>query len=156
MIRRPPRSTQAKTLFPYTTLFRSGRPRDAGASQLGILVTQRPKGAAPSWLQLIAARLAGQPGMAPNSSFSDETKNLHFYVLPLISENWQPTCPAFQNLFLPLSISGSLASSFHPPCLPCKHRALAVNLSEGQRGTRASGEGPSGSELLGRNQRLCW
>ena len=25
MIRRPPRSTQAKTLFPYTTLFRSGR-----------------------------------------------------------------------------------------------------------------------------------
>ena len=24
MIRRPPRSTQAKTLFPYTTLFRSG------------------------------------------------------------------------------------------------------------------------------------
>ena len=26
MIRRPPRSTQAKTLFPYTTLFRSGQP----------------------------------------------------------------------------------------------------------------------------------
>ena len=26
MIRRPPRSTQAKTLFPYTTLFRSNRP----------------------------------------------------------------------------------------------------------------------------------
>lgn len=25
MIRRPPRSTQAKTLFPYTTLFRSDR-----------------------------------------------------------------------------------------------------------------------------------
>ena len=27
MIRRPPRSTQAKTLFPYTTLFRSDQPR---------------------------------------------------------------------------------------------------------------------------------
>ena len=27
MIRRPPRSTQAKTLFPYTTLFRSPPPR---------------------------------------------------------------------------------------------------------------------------------
>ena len=27
MIRRPPRSTQAKTLFPYTTLFRSGNMR---------------------------------------------------------------------------------------------------------------------------------
>ena len=30
MIRRPPRSTQAKTLFPYTTLFRSGRPSSFG------------------------------------------------------------------------------------------------------------------------------
>ena len=28
MIRRPPRSTQAKTLFPYTTLFRSGFSHD--------------------------------------------------------------------------------------------------------------------------------
>src|SRR3546814_16059774 len=31
MIRRPPRSTRTDTLFPYTTLFRSGiRPRRAG------------------------------------------------------------------------------------------------------------------------------
>ena len=28
MIRRPPRSTQAKTLFPYTTLFRSALPEE--------------------------------------------------------------------------------------------------------------------------------
>src|SRR3546814_7878981 len=28
MIRRPPRSTRTDTLFPYTTLFRSGRPGD--------------------------------------------------------------------------------------------------------------------------------
>src|SRR3546814_15063607 len=27
MIRRPPRSTRTDTLFPYTTLFRSGQPR---------------------------------------------------------------------------------------------------------------------------------
>ena len=36
MIRRPPRSTQAKTLFPYTTLFRSTGlvpPRHVGSSQ---------------------------------------------------------------------------------------------------------------------------
>src|SRR3546814_6485025 len=31
MIRRPPRSTRTDTLFPYTTLFRSGQPDDAGA-----------------------------------------------------------------------------------------------------------------------------
>src|SRR3546814_14140463 len=30
MIRRPPRSTRTDTLFPYTTLFRSQRPDDAG------------------------------------------------------------------------------------------------------------------------------
>src|SRR3546814_11897141 len=31
MIRRPPRSTRTDTLFPYTTLFRSGRYRQADA-----------------------------------------------------------------------------------------------------------------------------
>src|SRR3546814_20275421 len=30
MIRRPPRSTRTDTLFPYTTLFRSGRAGDDG------------------------------------------------------------------------------------------------------------------------------
>src|SRR3546814_9396565 len=35
MIRRPPRSTRTDTLFPYTTLFRPGRPPDrrAGSGQ---------------------------------------------------------------------------------------------------------------------------
>src|SRR3546814_12141671 len=37
MIRRPPRSTRTDTLFPYTTLFRSG---DAGAA-LGAAATRR-------------------------------------------------------------------------------------------------------------------
>src|SRR3546814_10255642 len=44
MIRRPPRSTRTDTLFPYTTLFRSGawrcrcrddRPRGGGSAALG-------------------------------------------------------------------------------------------------------------------------
>src|SRR3546814_5182498 len=34
MIRRPPRSTRTDTLFPYTTLFRSGRRADALFPQL--------------------------------------------------------------------------------------------------------------------------
>ena len=33
MIRRPPRSTQAKTLFPYTTLFRSRNPSLEGGAE---------------------------------------------------------------------------------------------------------------------------
>src|SRR3546814_5374895 len=42
MIRRPPRSTRTDTLFPYTTLFRSGRPgrysgdRGYGAEARGV------------------------------------------------------------------------------------------------------------------------
>src|SRR3546814_1310231 len=33
MIRRPPRSTRTDTLFPYTTLFRSGRARAVGPTE---------------------------------------------------------------------------------------------------------------------------
>src|SRR6184192_4642832 len=35
MIRRPPRSTRRLTLFPYTTLFRSGRRGTRGGARLG-------------------------------------------------------------------------------------------------------------------------
>src|SRR3546814_20693051 len=41
MIRRPPRSTRTDTLFPYTTLFRSGRnlQMDNGASRIRVPTT---------------------------------------------------------------------------------------------------------------------
>src|SRR3546814_13987761 len=47
MIRRPPRSTRTDTLFPYTTLFRSGRAcrfgaRDAGGDRGARCPAQRP------------------------------------------------------------------------------------------------------------------
>src|SRR3546814_21073223 len=42
MIRRPPRSTRTDTLFPYTTLFRSG---SAAAGRRGIGVLDREIGA---------------------------------------------------------------------------------------------------------------
>src|SRR3546814_2166342 len=51
MIRRPPRSTRTYTLFPYTTLFRSGRRRRAGRPQVSarsasvVLLTH--------WLELV-------------------------------------------------------------------------------------------------------
>src|SRR3546814_8789267 len=42
MIRRPPRSTRTDTLFPYTTLFRSGRAAgDGGGVFLGIQALAR-------------------------------------------------------------------------------------------------------------------
>src|SRR3546814_3012962 len=42
MIRRPPRSTRTDTLFPYTTLFRSFRPRDDVAAGAGRTHACRP------------------------------------------------------------------------------------------------------------------
>src|SRR3546814_1371290 len=45
MIRRPPRSTRTDTLFPYTTLFRSGRPRGARRGRSGARMGARGQGA---------------------------------------------------------------------------------------------------------------
>src|SRR3546814_1176529 len=51
MIRRPPRSTRTDTLFPYTTLFRSGQPEGAD-----IMPTERRKPPP------IDTRESGRPG----------------------------------------------------------------------------------------------
>src|SRR3546814_15504022 len=47
MIRRPPRSTRTDTLFPYTTLFRSGLPLgcQAGGGKLMASVSESGRGA---------------------------------------------------------------------------------------------------------------
>src|SRR3546814_5249146 len=44
MIRRPPRSTRTDTLFPYTTLFRSGEQDPPGSGNGGILMTDKSYG----------------------------------------------------------------------------------------------------------------
>src|SRR3546814_1098943 len=45
MIRRPPRSTRTDTLFPYTTLFRSGLTQATRNSNDGISIAQTTEGA---------------------------------------------------------------------------------------------------------------
>src|SRR3546814_3398298 len=44
MIRRPPRSTRTDTLFPYTTLFRSGRRREGASARDGPAAAARREG----------------------------------------------------------------------------------------------------------------
>src|SRR3546814_1514681 len=46
MIRRPPRSTRTDTLFPYTTLFRSVRPRLCAQPWRGFCASRAPLGRA--------------------------------------------------------------------------------------------------------------
>ena len=78
MIRRPPRSTQAKTLFPYTTLFRSSQdelqpsPAPVSSEQLPLGLgaqesTQRhpPKHSAPAALQVRPAKDVSGPEPVP-------------------------------------------------------------------------------------------
>src|SRR3546814_5576496 len=61
MIRRPPRSTRTDTLFPYTTLFRSGSAPAADAARADI-----------------AAAEAGRTiaGLRPNPTVSTEVENI--------------------------------------------------------------------------------
>src|SRR3546814_7428247 len=51
MIRRPPRSTRTDTLFPYTTLFRSGEQARLGVSADAVPGGGRPAGNGPGQLR---------------------------------------------------------------------------------------------------------
>src|SRR3546814_9305532 len=57
MIRRPPRSTRTDTLFPYTTLFRSGLGADRTGGELHVLPAHRRQHLAGR--QAVAAQLVG-------------------------------------------------------------------------------------------------
>src|SRR3546814_6381871 len=64
MIRRPPRSTRTDTLFPYTTLFRSGRWRGQQfsrlATPLGKIDSLTPNTSSPlSWMLARSRELSG-------------------------------------------------------------------------------------------------
>jgi hypothetical protein len=54
MIRRPPRSTQPTTLFPYTTLFRSGQ--RLGDLAANTVVVWNPSPAQPDFTQLFSGK----------------------------------------------------------------------------------------------------
>src|SRR3546814_8885861 len=70
MIRRPPRSTRTDTLLPYTTLFRSHRPRPAGRTgRRGC----RGRAAAPSGR---TARGAPRPGAPRSEEHTSELQSL--------------------------------------------------------------------------------
>src|SRR3546814_1115831 len=61
MIRRPPRSTRTDTLFPYTTLFRSGGEPASGGKRLGNRQPGEARGGEEPVQPVPATRLGGQP-----------------------------------------------------------------------------------------------
>src|SRR3546814_1302874 len=82
MIRRPPRSTRTDTLFPYTTLFRSGTTVRTGVSQLAApSCTSRENTAAVNVLEQEhtwkgVAGVTGRPGCARSEEHTSELQSL--------------------------------------------------------------------------------
>src|SRR3546814_11756688 len=84
MIRRPPRSTRTDTLFPYTTLFRSGRLNQS---------KERPKrdhkGPVQTWLCPLGRRIVAQSaGVRINAISTDST-----IADTIVMENWRKITP---------------------------------------------------------------
>src|SRR3546814_3708862 len=78
MIRRPPSSTRTDTLFPYTTLFRSGRSGRKGSTPH---VRDQPRGVHPRQQQVEIAPIAGigaavQPPLAADRRSEEHTSEL--------------------------------------------------------------------------------
>src|SRR3546814_14174167 len=68
MIRRPPRSTRTDTLFPYTTLFRSGVvEHDQAAALLGVRVRVLLEGR--RLLRVVLEHLSGLVGLGARGQF---------------------------------------------------------------------------------------
>src|SRR3546814_19587706 len=79
MIRRPPRSTRTDTLFPYTTLFRSGL-------KIGLIGEAREHGrqrhrVITRALQILDAKLVGLQFLAAREAEGDELCGLHRIIL---------------------------------------------------------------------------
>src|SRR3546814_12307563 len=74
MIRRPPRSTRTDTLFPYTTLFRSGCQRKNGASTSSARTVKgsilEPERQACIRRQPVDQRLPEQRARRPHAAFA--------------------------------------------------------------------------------------
>src|SRR3546814_2815505 len=78
MIRRPPRSTRTDTLFPYTTLFRSGTAAPAGSGVPGLEargggshpLPRRPR-------RVSRGRACRRPGASPPTAAPADAQGLH-------------------------------------------------------------------------------
>src|SRR3546814_3128315 len=77
MIRRPPRSTRTDTLFPYTTLFRSGPVPDSGGRDAHLCRTRPSGGKAKSGARG-GIGLLGKSGRRSNP------------LPPRIADRWRP------------------------------------------------------------------
>src|SRR3546814_6832229 len=92
MIRRPPRSTRTDTLFPYTTLFRSGRAATGGVEG---------GGATPDFGSAISAALQqvnGQQAKASELSEAYERGDTHDIVSVMIERRSEEHTSELQSL----------------------------------------------------------
>src|SRR3546814_1875268 len=72
MIRRPPRSTRTDTLFPYTTLFRSG---DQDVRQRNVRARRRPR-RPDSWRRRLSQGISGRTLLSRSEEHTSELQSL--------------------------------------------------------------------------------
>src|SRR5213596_1978034 len=97
MIRRPPRSTQARTLFPYTTLFRSPARTPGWSDSLNASRTPRPAGRSEEHTSELQSH-----GLSSYAVFCLKKKNK---ILPRVS-----TSPTMKKIGLLSAAAGVLLS----------------------------------------------
>ena len=107
MIRRPPRSTQAKTLFPYTTLFRSGGGAGWGGGGAvwggggwgGGGAGREQRGVVPSFHSLVAGLMMPNSSSQVTALGSRSTTTIFFfmfvYVLLRDRITWTQPTPGY-------------------------------------------------------------
>src|SRR3546814_4581106 len=107
MIRRPPRSTRTYTLFPYTTLFRSGEVLDEEALAARFSVSRTPVREAV--LQLIQSGLVEKESRRSATVAKPDPRRL-IHVFETISE-LEGLCARFASRSMTASESGELSES---------------------------------------------
>src|SRR3546814_9123480 len=96
MIRRPPRSTRTDTLFPYTTLFRSARPRPWNASRPACCA--RKPAARRAWMRCLpmdtrhcgraCPRRPADHGATMSNFFRTALQRIHAWIDRLLRPRW--------------------------------------------------------------------
>src|SRR3546814_8496924 len=77
MIRRPPRSTRTDTLFPYTTLFRSGRdPSGPAVGSLPVALCERDRSACGEQQRASARPVTDDKGAPRSEEHTSELQSL--------------------------------------------------------------------------------
>src|SRR3546814_7266353 len=116
MIRRPPRSTRTDTLFPYTTLFRSGPQRPPGSRRMTTEATLPSTSASPTARQ-VWTRARGIARSEEHTSELQSLMRISYAVFCLKKKT-----PLEHQIQSNINTENTTKSYRHPPNKPSTHQ----------------------------------